>query len=97
MEVTIFIEQIDAGSFRASTAQPVPLESRAPSRDEALAKLRQLAEERLNKGEIVQVELGAAHPLMKFAGLWKDHPDFDEYQANIAEYRRQQDDLDARE
>jgi hypothetical protein len=97
MEVTIFIEQIGVNWFRASTAQPVPLESRAPTRDEALAKLRELAEDRLNQGEVVQVELGAAHPLMKFAGLWKDHPDFDEYLENIAEYKRQQDEMDAQE
>ena len=28
------------------------------------------------------------HRWMKFAGVWKDHPEFDQFQQNVADYRQ---------
>ena len=42
-------------------------------------------------GELVQILIpGApdANPWLTYAGIWKDHPDFDAVMENIAEYGR---------
>ncbi|MEB3343239.1 hypothetical protein [Okeania sp.] len=49
---------------------------------------------RLEKVEIVSLEIERPkpeHPWMKFAGMFKDDPDFEEVQAFIEEDRRQLD------
>ena len=74
-----------------STSQPVPLESEGASQDEALERLYELAKKRLATGKLVQINLpdaSSGNPWQKFAGVWKDHPDFDEFLDNIAAYRR---------
>ncbi len=30
----------------------------------------------------------SGHPWMKFEGVWKDHPEFDQFQQNVADYRQ---------
>ena len=98
MNVTIFVEQIDAGRYRAATSQPVPLQSEGSSPDEAVRRLRDLAEERIAGGVVVQIELPASptpNPWVEFAGVWKDHPDFDAFRENIAAHRRQIDEAEA--
>ncbi len=90
MDMTVLIEPKDGG-FKASTSQPVAMESEGGSREEALERLRALAITRLAGGELVSVSLpngDSGHPWMKFAGVWKDHPDFDQFVRNVAEHRR---------
>ena len=61
------------------------------SRDEALKRLCTLARKRLAAGEWEQVSLPGppeANPWIAYAGIWKDHPDFDDFLKNIADYRR---------
>lgn len=65
--------------------------ARGCSRDEALERLRDQAAQRLNRRELVQVLIpGApdANPWLTYAGIWKDHAEFDAVMENIAEYRR---------
>jgi hypothetical protein len=54
-----------------------------------LAKLRAKLQARLKKGsQVVGLEIGPeAHPLMQFAGMFKDDPLFDDWQKAIEEYR----------
>ncbi|MDX1965828.1 MAG: hypothetical protein SFV23_01545 [Planctomycetaceae bacterium] len=90
MNLTVFIEPLNGG-FRASTSQPVPLETHGASREEALKSLQDMAATRIGAGEIVELTVPqpqAEHPLQRFAGIWKDHPDLPEYLAAVAEYRR---------
>ncbi|MDB5391848.1 MAG: hypothetical protein JWM11_7494 [Planctomycetaceae bacterium] len=89
MEMTVLIEPIN-GRFKASTSQPVMMESEGASREEAIARLQELASTRLASGEILQVSVtrsDSEHPWMKFAGIWKDHPEFNQFVRNIKEQR----------
>jgi hypothetical protein len=91
MKATVFVEKVGRKKFRATTSQPVPLESEGASQDEALERLYELAKKRLAGGQLFQMTLpdsSVANPWQTFAGVWKDHPDFDAYLENIAEYRR---------
>lgn len=90
MDMTVFIEPQNE-RFKASTFQPVTLETKGASREEALQRLQELASTRLSAGEVVQVPLPngpSSHPWMKFAGVWKNHPEFDQFQKNVLEYCR---------
>ena len=91
MRMTVFVERLDEHKYRASTSHPVAMQSEGCSRDEAVERLRDEAARRLNGGELVQVSIpGApdANPWLTYAGIWKDHADFDTVMENIAEYRR---------
>ena len=97
MRVTVFVEQLDEQTYRAETAQPIALVTEGRTRDEAIERLRVLAQQRLTAGEMVRLdipEVAAPHPWIPFAGIWKDHPDLDVVLEHIAEARRQ---LDAAE
>jgi hypothetical protein len=97
MEVTVFVEQLDEETYRAETAQPIALAAEGRTRNEAIERLRVLALQRLTSGEMVRLqipEVAAPHPWVTFAGIWKDHPDFDAVLQHIAEERRR---LDAAE
>ena len=61
------------------------------TRDEALARLREDLDKRLSEVEIVSLEVKGRHPILEFAGVFKDDPDFDKVQEEIAAYRRELD------
>jgi hypothetical protein len=97
MNLTVLVEKMSDKRFRATSTQPFVLESEGTSREQALERLRQLAVERFQSGEIVNLELPGIRedqPWRKFVGVWKDHPDLGEVRENIAEYRRQVDTQD---
>jgi predicted RNase H-like HicB family nuclease len=97
MQVTVFVEQLDEQTYRAETAQPIALVTEGRTRDEAIAQLQLLAQQRLNAGEVVSLdipEVAVPHPWVPFAGIWKDHPDLDAVLEHIAAERRR---LDASE
>lgn len=90
MHMTVLIEPGN-GRFRASTSQPVAMEAEGASRDEALQHLRELAAARVAVGELVSVTLAEGtsdHPWMRFAGVWKDYPQFDRFLQNISDHRQ---------
>ena len=93
MDMTVLIEPHDGG-FKASTSQPVAMETEGASAEEAVERLRALAASRLSSGELVSVSLpivDSIHPWMKFAGVWKDHPDLDQFIQSVTVYRRSAD------
>ena len=99
MQATVLVEKIGPKKYRASTTQPVVLESEGSSRREALGRLEQLAGKRLASGQLVQITLPGppeANPWKSFAGIWKNHPDFDAFVANIKDYRKSVNGTDAR-
>ncbi|BAY80170.1 hypothetical protein NIES25_66580 (plasmid) [Nostoc linckia NIES-25] len=64
------------------------------TREEALQNLHELVNSRFQNLEIVTQEIAAAkseHPWMKFAGKYKDDPQFDDMLADIEAYRRELD------
>lgn len=91
MRMTVLVEQLDEHKYRASTSDPISMESEGCSRDEAVERLRNEAAQRLSAGELVQVSIPGisdGNPWVKYAGIWKDHEDFNAVMENIAEYRR---------
>lgn len=92
MTLTVFVEQLDEHTYRAETSQPIALSAQGGSREEALSQLRALAERKMASGDFVRLEVGgleSASPWSRFAGVWKDHPELEEFRQNVAEYRRQ--------
>ncbi len=91
MELSVQIEQVAGNGYRA-TAVPPEFTAEGPTREEAMSRLRRRVEEEF-KGEISIKERPPTnekeHPLKRFAGMWKDHPEFEEYLEAIREYRRQ--------
>ncbi|MDJ0797823.1 MAG: type II toxin-antitoxin system HicB family antitoxin [Calothrix sp. MO_167.B12] len=68
----------------------------ATTKEEAINNLQELVKNRLQNVEIVTQEIEIEmpqkeHPWMKFAGMFKDDPMFDEVLADIEEYRRELD------
>jgi len=90
MRLTVFVEPTSDGNFVASTSQPIFLQSRASSPDKAVQELQKLAEERLAGGKCLDVTIATNSekiPWLKFAGIWKDHPDIEDYLDNVSQYR----------
>ncbi len=66
----------------------------ATTKQEAIDNLHELMENRLKNVEIVTQEIESPtteHPWMKFAGKYKDDPQFDDMLADIEAYRRELD------
>jgi predicted RNase H-like HicB family nuclease len=92
MEITVLIEPAEGNRYRATSLSLPGFVSEGASREEALAQLGQLIHDQLAHAEITKIEVqlpSEPHPLMAFAGTWKDCPDLAEFEQNIREYRRQ--------
>ncbi len=96
MQIPVLIEKLENNEFRARSGEPLPLTAEGATREEALEKLRQLLESRLSSGgELTSLDIGPKeHPLMKFAGIFADDPQFEEWQEAIAENRRREDEAE---
>ncbi len=90
MQIPILIEPIAGNGYRASGGAPLAVVVEAPTREEALAKLKEQLQARLRDGaEIVPFEAGPQpHPLAKFVGMFKDDPRIKDWKKSMAEYRR---------
>jgi hypothetical protein len=98
MKTAVLVEKLGKNKYRASTSQPIALESEGRSRDEAIKRLCMLARKRLAAGEWQEVSLPGpppANPWVAYAGIWKDHPDLGDFLKNIADYRRARNGPDA--
>jgi hypothetical protein len=93
MQISVLVEPVAGNGFRAQGAAPFGFSAEGITREEAIAKVRQLCQDRLADGaELVTVEVGAQpHPWIPFAGMFKDDPDFQEVVEIMAENRRKMD------
>jgi predicted RNase H-like HicB family nuclease len=93
MEISVLVEKVADNGYRARGAEPFGFTAEATTRDEAVAKVQELCQARLNGGaEIVTVVVSPSpHPWAPFAGIFKDDPDFQEVVEIIAENRRKMD------
>ena len=93
MDISVLVEPNANDGFRAICGDPWGLEVAAPTREEAIGKLRQLIECRVAAGaEVVAVSIGdSTHPLASFAGMLKDDPLAPQWQQAVAEYRNERD------
>ena len=99
MEIPIVVEPAGENAFRAVSGALWGLESQAPTRDEAIQKLRELIDRRLDAGaEVCELEIGRrTHPLAQFAGILKVDPLLQPWKDAMAEYRRQTEDPQERQ
>jgi hypothetical protein len=94
MEITVLLETLAADGFRATSLSPKGFVVEAATREAALLQLNHLICEQYAHGEIVQMQIplpGNTHPWHFLAGTWKDHPDAEEFEQHVQEYRRQLD------
>ena len=91
MEIPIIVEPAGDNGFRANSGGLWGLEIEAPTREEAVQKLRELIERRLEAGaEVVGLEIrSCTHPLAPFAGMLKDDPQLQPWKDAMSEYREQ--------
>lgn len=90
MDVQVFVERVNDDCFRASA---LTLSVEGTTRLEALNRLRELIQERLAAGALVEtIRIPDTPPHAKYAGSWKkDDPVIQEYLAIIEENRRKAD------
>jgi len=93
MQIPVLIEPVAATGFRARSGEPLPLSAEGATREEALGKLKQLMESKLQNGsEMVTLQLGAAdNPWLRGAGIFANDPQFEEWKAIMEENRRKAD------
>jgi hypothetical protein len=91
MEISILVEPVSGNQYRATTGEPMQLTTEAPTRDEAIQKLRELIDRRLEAGaEVIALKLGSSdHPLARFAGMLRGDPLVETWKQALAEYRDQ--------
>jgi hypothetical protein len=90
MEIPVLVESLGDDTFRALTASPVPLAAEGRSSAEAVENLRSKIASELGKSrKIVSLEVPAQHPWTPYIGQFENDPLYDDWQAAIAEYRRQ--------
>ncbi len=91
MQIPVLVEPTSENSFRATSGDPLKLQTEASTRDEAVRKIRQLLLHQLERGaELVLVAVdirSAEHPLAAFAGMLKDEPLLEDWREARAEYR----------
>ena len=90
MQIPVLIEPVAGNGYRARGGEPLALTAEGPTREAALARLKEQLQTRLQNGaEIVPLELVAEpHPLPEFVGIFKDDPMLDEWKRAMANYRR---------
>jgi hypothetical protein len=88
MQITVLVEPTSGEMFRATTGEPLRLETEATTRDEAIRKLHDMLQRRMDTGaELVAVDVrSGSHPLSAFAGMLKDDPLLDAWREARAEY-----------
>jgi hypothetical protein len=94
MDVSVLIEKVNDNGYRATALMPAALVAEAPTRAEALERIRAELGARLSGAEVIQVNVPTSAPLnpwLAIAGSWRDHPDLDDVVQNIRDYRREVD------
>jgi len=94
MTVDVLIEQLPSGEYSATLLGWPDTTAQGGTEEEALARLRQVAQERLQRGKVVTLDLAAdemANPWLDFAAHFRGNPLLDEVDEAIAAYRRELD------
>ncbi len=97
MTYEVLLENERERSYTATLLGWPKLSVSATTREEALGRLRETLEQRLAKAEVVTIEVDLPrqpNPWHKLAGVYQDHPLFDELLAEMEADRRE---LDAKE
>ena len=92
--LTVLVEQETEGNYQAIVLGLPDSKAQGNTRDEALAKISSILGDRLAKAELIHLEIKPPkpeHPWMKFAGMFKDDPQFDDMLEDIQALRRERD------
>lgn len=89
----VLIEPEKDGGFSAAVIGLPNCRATGATKEEALTRLGQLLTARLQEAEIVSLEIepSTEHPWMKFAGKYKDDPQFEQMLEYIEANRRELD------
>ncbi len=90
MRLAVLIEALPGQGYRAKAGEPLALSAEAATRDQALARLRDLITERLALGaELISLDVeGRDRPPVTVPGWTEDDPLLDEWQEAMSDYRR---------
>ena len=94
MKIPILVEPIENAGYRATSGPPLAASAEGATRDEALARLREEINRRMPEGATVMpldIITTDENPLLKWAGIFRKDPHFEEWKAAIEEYRRKVD------
>jgi hypothetical protein len=87
------VKPLAGNDYQARGGEPLPLTAQGPTREAALANLKEQLQARLRNGaEVVPLELAPApHPFAEFVGMFKDDPLLESWKQAMADYRRKLD------
>jgi hypothetical protein len=94
MKLTVLVEPISDGGFRARSGDPLPITAEGATEEAALRNLRQMIDARLVNGtKLVLLEVKPyEHPFAKYAGRHSpDDPVVQQWKQLVEEYRRERD------
>ena len=93
MRIPVLIESLAGNGYRAKGGEPLALSAEAPTRDEAVARLKDLIADRLSHGaELISLDVEfREHPPVSVPGWSVDDSLLDEWQDAMSEYRHQVD------
>jgi predicted RNase H-like HicB family nuclease len=92
--LTVFIERKNDETYRAIVLGLSDCKAEGITREEALRKISTIVGDRLEKAELISLEIPFSkpeHPWMKFAGMFQDDLQFDEMLEDIQTLRRERD------
>jgi predicted RNase H-like HicB family nuclease len=90
METISILLESEARGFRASVLGLPDCQAQGETREVAIANVQQALRSRLESAEIITVPLDSM-PMSRLAGIFKNDPQWDEFQAEIAAYRQEVD------
>jgi hypothetical protein len=92
--INVLVKKESSGKVSAVVVGLPEYRVESTDRISALASLQQLLTTSLESAEIISLEIEQNpqnHPWMKFAGMFKDDPHFDEMLEDIETFRRERD------
>ncbi len=95
MQILVLVEPMATNGFCAKAGEPLPLSAEGSTREEALAKLRELLDGQFRKGrQLVALEVPAQdNPWLAMAGMYDPNdPLVQEWKEAMAAYRQEVED-----
>ena len=90
-KISILLEPGAENSFAATVMGLPECQAQGKTREEAIANVQQMLASRLANAELMSFELPIVQRPLPMAGIFKDDPQWDDFQAAIADHRRELD------
>lgn len=92
MQIPVIIEPVSEHCYRATGGSPLALTVEAATPDKALAQLEQTIKDRLTGGtKLVALDIPLEDPALRYAGILRDNPLYDDWIEAMREYREKVD------